>query len=70
VPDIDPMQILPSAQSIAAEINRLGEEQNEARRKAAFGGMTEEEALDYKKRATSIRKLVEDLAAITSPRAA
>lgn len=48
-------------QSLIAEIRKLGDQQNELLKKAAFVGMTREEAKKFDEVATQIAKLVKEL---------
>ena len=52
-------------ESLTSEIIRLNDEQVEALQRAAFVGMTDDEAREYDMRADLIAELVKKLSAIT-----
>jgi hypothetical protein len=65
MPISDSIESAVLSQRVAAEINRLTEQQTEAMQKATVIGMTGDEAKEYNERRSRIAELVEQLAMIT-----
>lgn len=61
-----PTEPLGNAEDLTSEFTRLSYLQSSAMQKAAFVGMTDEEALEYSRRAARIESLVKQLKAISA----
>lgn len=58
----------PHFNHLRSEIQRLTDEQIEALRKATFGGMTEDEVLEYDNRGKQLTELVNEFRVLSSKR--